>query len=102
MCVLILCWSLNRGSSRFAYSSPDLLHAESGGLVPPGPIDTLHRVHRRGEVLRQRRHHRQRRRQHPYCIHGSNKNIAPAHVGSLGPPAAAGLDQKSADIDIHR
>ena len=28
--------------------------------------------------------------------------LCTAHVGSLGPPAAAGLDQKSADIDIHR
>ena len=48
---------------------------ERGGLVHPDPSDTLHRVlRRRGEVLLQRRHHR---RQHPYCIHGSNKNIAP-------------------------
>ena len=47
---------------------------EAGGLVHPDPIDTLHRVLRWREVLLQRRHHR---RQHPYCIHGSNKNIAP-------------------------
>ena len=33
---------------------------------------------------------------------GRSKIADLAHVGSLGPPAAAGLDQKSADIDIHR